>query len=348
MASVGTLGHKICEQMLTGEPVALDEEDEKLIAKLETDQRTWFKKAITQCVDYIRSEHKRYVDEHSEHEVTIEFEQKIKSEIIDEHGGTCDVSICTPNILHAYDFKFGSHAVDAENNEQVMCYINLARERNPGRNEFFGTIIQPAYRGAQTFEYTEQQLDVFRRRAVAATKSKDRNGDPSWCEWCPLLQSCSAAGKLTVGAVEDFGTLMDFINEGEGPTPENVEKLERIVMMHRLARNAYEKAAALLKDWYNRGGVTLKHNRMAKTNIRSWSDRALLELADQLDADELTEAVTLDLISPPKLQKLLNMNKKEFDEKYRPLMILQSRPQLKAGAKPSPHELANDLPIISD
>jgi len=348
MASLGTFGHKIAENVISREPTQLTEDDQELLAKLNLDELAWFRKSIKTCVDHIVRELCRLRDEWGPENVQGPYlETKIASTWIDDHGGTCDVIIVTPETLHGYDYKFGSEAVIAEGNEQIMCYLNLARQLHPGRKRFFGTIIQPAYKGVDEYEFTADELDAFLTEAVESTKSKDRRGG-EWCEWCTLLPTCKEAGRMVVQAADEFGSLMDFINEADGPTRENVEKLERIIMMHRLATNAFKAASKLLKDWHNRGGVDLKYHRIAPRNNRSWNGLAMDALMDQLPEDKLGDAIQVAPITPAKLQELLGMKKQEFNDLFKPYINFANSPQLRAGAKPSIDELVNDLPIFEE
>ena len=346
MADVGTLGHKLVECTLTGVAIVLNKRDKEILNELDADERNWLKRSVAMCVGFVLEKIAHY-EKKNPGEVKVTFESKVVSKLVEKHGGTVDVSIATPFELDVTDFKFGSEAVEADDNEQVMSYINLGRERHGDRQRYFGTIVQPSYRGAQTFRYTCEQLDKFRVRMIAATKSKERHGDPSWCKYCPLLETCSAAAKMTVNAIDEFGTLIEFINKSDGPTAENIEALERVVMMHKLATDAYKDASKLLKQWYN-DGAKLKYHRVSSSNIRNWRGNAYEAVSGDLNPDVLVEAIEIKLTTPAKLQKLLGISKEEFNTKYSAQLELTSRPSLKCGAKPSPNELALDLPIYSE
>lgn len=347
MAKVGTLGHKLAEAMLEEAPIELTDDDRETLDGLNADERKWLKRAVAMCVDFVKDQISN-LSENSEYH----YERKIPSAFIDEHGGTSDATLVDfkKRVLWVIDFKFGAEAIEADDNEQVMCYLNLAREVHPetekGKWAFKGTIIQPSYRGAQTYTYDREQLEEFRAKCIWATTTNERHGDPEWCKYCPLLVTCDQAAKMVVRAVDEFGTCTDVVNEVESgsPTPEQIEKLERIVMMHKLAKDAYEGASTILKTWHNQG-AKLKYHRVSGSNIRSWNRRAYAHLVDTLPPDVLSEALKIDVVTPHKLQTLLGMKKAEFNEKYSSILELTSRPTLKCGVKPSPDELAQDLPI---
>lgn len=349
MAGLGTLGHKIVEAMLviwsrggkdkltlTG---VLDDADRATLAELDPTQLDWFKTACRICYDA--------TTELAEGSTEVLFETRIKSDTIPDHGGTVDVIIWFGNLklLIVIDFKFGSIGVDCEDNEQIMCYLNLARQRFPKATKFQGVIVQPSYNGVDVQKFTKKKLDAFRIRAAAAAdpNNMDRHGDPSWCEYCPLLATCDAAAKLTVSAVDEFGTLPEFVNTVDEWTPERVERLERIVLMHKLATAAYDKASTLLKQLYA-DGHKLNYHRVTSGNYRSWKPSA----HEQLELLYGSDIVKKSVLSPNELQKLLDMKKKDFDEAHSHMLELTSRPTLKAGVKPNAGELANDLPIFDE
>lgn len=345
MAKLGTLGHKLTESLLRQTPLSLDDDDHAILNELNKDERRWFKRAVAMCVDFVN-------DRISELNPTeVHFERKIASAIVEDHGGTSDVTLVEKehNILWIIDFKFGAEAVEVDDNNQVMSYLNLAREVHPetdyGNWIFKGTIVQPSYRGAQTYTFPREQLDAFREKMVKATMLSERHGDPSWCRYCPLLATCEEAAKTVIRAVDEFGTCSEVVNELSGqPTAEQVEKMERIVMMHKMAKDAYKEAAAILKRWFNEG-VELKYHRVSSSNIRTWNRRALESVADRLPSDKLADAMKIDLVTPTQLQRALDMDRKEFDRQFADVLELTNRPSLKCGVTPSPNELAQDLPI---
>jgi len=351
LAELGTLGHKITEQLLRErypEPgvmvvapltIELDDHDRDLLVQLDATQLDWFKSSIKICYEATIE----LVDGADE----VLFETKIKSTSIDNHGGTVDVIAWwkKEKLLKVIDFKFGMLAVDCEDNEQIMCYLNLARQKYPKATKYQGVIIQPAYNGVDAQKFTTRKLNMFATRAFAAADpaNMERHGDTKWCEYCPLLATCDAAAKFTVSAVDEFGSLAEFINQGDKWTPARIERLERIVLMHKLAKNAYDKASALLKQLHD-DGHPLQYHRVTSSNFRSWLPSAV----DQLEMLYGSDIMTWKVMSPNELQKLLDMKKKEFDETHSHLLELTSRPTLKAGVKPNAGELAADLPFFDE
>ena len=351
-AELGTLGHKVCEYMLnlwfnTGwngmlnVNEILDEGDREILAQLEVDQLDWFKRAIRTCVDAVKT----LADGADE----IRLEHKTPSVDVPDHGGTCDVIIwfAKLKLLIVVDFKFGSVAVDCLDNEQVMSYLNLARQDFPKATKYQGVIVQPANNGVDACKFTTRQLNAFKRKMILAADPSNMqlNGDPYWCEYCPLLATCDAAAKMTVSAVEEFGSVPTVLNDIDGkPSPAQVERLERIVLMHKLAKTAYDKASAIVKAWASEYDLDLHYHRVTSSNYRGWKPSALEQLEQLYGSDAFKKTP----ISPPELQQLLGMKKKEFDKAFAHMIELTSRPTLKAGVKPSAGELAADLPIYNE
>lgn len=366
LADLGTLGHKVTEQLLrhhfgefkttlysgefkTNFEIDLDDADRATLAKLDLTQLDWFKKSIKTCynavLEFAGLERDTSAGHHGADEIL--FETKIKSDTIDKHGGTIDVIMwfAMTKLLIVIDFKFGMVAVDCEGNEQIMSYLNLARQHFPKARKYQGVIVQPSYNGVDVQKFTKKKLDIYATRAWSAAQpdNMERHGDTKWCEYCPLLSTCDAAAKFIVSAVEEFGTLAEFINQGDKWTPARIERLERIVLMHKLAKNAYEKASTLLKQLHD-DGHPLNYHRVTSGQYRSWLPSA----EDQLTMLYGSDIVTTKVMSPNELQKMLEMKKTEFDKTHSHLLELTSRPTLKAGVKPNAGELAADLPFFDD
>lgn len=339
-ARIGTLGHKAVEQLLRRGYIDLTDEDRELLSDMDADRRDWFKRAIKMCVDCVRAEIAK-ADEFI-------LEYQAESVTIPDHGGTMDVVTLRGDTLHVIDYKFGATPVEAAGNEQLMSYLLLALQRFPQATEFRGTIIQPSHRGVDTVDFTAEELDEFHQRAqdAADPANEERYADTSWCMYCPLLATCDTAAKLTVSAVDEFGALprlLTGIDVGSNPTEEQVERLERIVMMHKLAKAAYDKASAVLKQWYN-DGADLQYHRVTGTNRRNWKPTAP-ERLQELYGDLV---VKTDVVTPADLQKKIGMKKKEFDEAHSDLLDYTCTQTLRAGVNPSAGELAQDLPIYKE
>ena len=284
MAELGTLGHKVTEQMLrhrfegykTKPIIDLTDEDRAIIKEIDATQLDWFKTAIKMCCEAVVELTKPYSSlsrELIKETSVILFEKKLKSKVVPDHGGKSDVILWFEDLelLTVIDFKFGSIGVDCKDNEQIMCYLNLARQLFPKAKKFHGVIVQPSYNGVDHQKFTRRKLNDFRAKAVVAADpgNMERHGDPAWCEYCPLLATCDAAAKMNVSAVDEFGTLPELINEVDEWTPARIERLERIVLMHKLAKTAYDSASALLKQLHA-DGHELNYHRVTSSKDRSW------------------------------------------------------------------------------
>lgn len=138
--------------------------------------------------------HARYCAEYAERVKSPDklYEQVIESAVVPEHGGTVDVILAGDESIHVVDFKFGKWPVYVENNTQIGCYLNLARQVFPGRKRFFGTILQPqVYNEPQTAEFSGEWLDSLERRAGEAAFS-DAKVAGDHCQFCPLRKGCVA------------------------------------------------------------------------------------------------------------------------------------------------------------
>lgn len=341
-ADLGTLGHSIVEQLLKGAAeVFMTSEQGELFRSLDPERRMFFIDAVNTCANFVRSISGDYD--------FMLLETKIQSEHIEDHGGTIDVILATDTKLRVIDFKFGFVPVEAEDNDQLQCYLNLARQTFPDSTEFEGTIVQPAYRGPDTAVFTAKQLDEHLDRVRdAASRRSEKHAGVKHCRWCPLLRECGEAAKLMAASVQEFPDFVQFTSQigPEGPTQEQIEQVERFHMIQKLAKTAYDASGALLKKWAKQG-KSLGQHRVADVTRMYWRH----------DAREFLEAQSLEkldyevdskpaLKTPSQVRAALGLTSDEFKEKFRDVLELRGTPTLKAKMKPSLDELAEfDTPL---
>lgn len=325
----GTLGHSIVEQLLDGMSVELDEADQALLDDMTPDEKKNFVDKVMTCFDFVQ-EWRQKAD-------VCLLEQKIKSDRIPNHGGTVDVILYfeAERLLWVVDFKFGSTPVIAKENYQIAAYINLARQLFPEALFFKGSIVQPAYRGVDTEDFPKEWLDEWIVKAAVAAdpENMERNADPSYCEFCPLLAECKEAAKMGRSAADEF----DAIREEPGMTDERLERLEWLLMCFKVAAKGQKEASELIKKAYN-DGFNLTHHKMTTRTSRVWKPEALKE-------DDLRELVEEQLPIPSKVQKLLGMNKLEFDEAYGDVLDYSKSDTLRVGTKPDASALDEFEPL---
>lgn len=340
----GTLGHKIVEALLRGEAVQLDEDDARVIESLDPIDKEIFTDAVMMCFDYVRGEMGTMAEGDS-----IAFEVKIKSERVQDHGGTVDVILYrdSDQSLHVIDYKFGQTPVDAEGNYQIAAYLNLARQEFPAAKKFFGTIVQPAYRGVDTVEVTEAWLDDWLVKAAVAADpaNMERKASYEWCEWCPLLATCKEAAIMGRQVAHGF----DAVKEVKEPTPEEVEAVEKIAFVAKIAAKQADGAAKLLKEWAG-NGAKLNFHKVTTSTKRAWKEHAEVDLEDLCVKGELDrKKVFIEKpLTAPQLQKLLKMDRKEFDQLYGNMLDCKQYGVLRVGTKPDARDLAEFGPLENE
>lgn len=119
-------------------------------------------------------------------------EQRIIAGWFPDFGGTLDMLRVSEDTIHVYDLKTGMGPVSAEDNPQLASYLLLAKEKFPGRERFFGTIVQPRLGYVSTHEFTAAALSNFRALVEASPDRRDLSPG-GHCEHCPLLGTCPAA-----------------------------------------------------------------------------------------------------------------------------------------------------------
>jgi hypothetical protein len=353
-ALIGTLGHKIVEQLLRGETVTLTADDQELIDEMSGEDefdgydKQAFADAIMLCYNYIRD----IMDDLDFNDGDeIHFETKILSDKIGNHGGTVDVIVYRARTqeLQIADFKFGRVPVESGKNYQVGAYINLARQLFPEAVTFTGTIVQPAYCGVSTSDYSAEWLDEFVLDAAVAAdpENHERVAGAEWCEWCPMLPTCKTAAAMGRQAAHGFKPIDEKLNANEPLTEAEVHDLELIIIVDKITKKQLAGATALLKD-AARQGAKLEFHRITQTARRSWKDDAeefATELVKGGDIDS-ADLFVRNLRTPAQVRDLLSYPQEEFDTKFAVMLDCTKSPTLRAGPKPAATDLKEFEPVI--
>jgi hypothetical protein len=136
-------------------------------------------------------------------------ETRLASRIVPDHFGTADCIVRGDVALHVIDFKYGTFPVAAQDNLQLACYLNLAREIYPECDAFLGTIVQPRVGDGtpQTRIFTREFLDDVRIQVIESSVDTALHAGPH-CRWCPLLATCAEADRaMNEAAYLDFDAI---------------------------------------------------------------------------------------------------------------------------------------------
>jgi len=265
------------------------------------------------------------------------YETKIQSDLIGEHGGTIDVIVLEGENLHVVDFKFGRVKVDIEDNKQIQCYLNLARQLFPEAKRFFGSIIQPIYSDRmQTVEFSEKQLNAHMSAVLEASISDHfKAGDH--CQWCPAGPQCQVLADYLHSQIQDFPDLTTFVGEvTDKPTADQVAQLARIYKTFKLAEKATEGAGEILKRWAREGADVKAHGLgLRVTNRVCWVVDAEAKLAGKFQNIDFTAR---KLMTPKQVQEVLGLSKVKFEEEFKDLLETKSVTSLVVGKD------SNELP----
>jgi hypothetical protein len=334
-ALVGTLGHKILEQLAEGELIDLDDDDQALLDGMLPETKEWFFNSISNAMEFVDGLVAKADD--------ARFELKTKSARIPDHGGTCDVVLwfAAERLLWVVDFKFGRNPVDAEENFQLAAYLNLARQEFPEAETFRATIYQPAYKGEDTVDVDAAWLDEWLiKAAVAADPENESRKAGDWCEYCPLLSSCKEAGRMIVQKREQMKKLLTPVGTAweEAPKPlteDELREIEECLVAFKIGSKAEKEAADILKA-AAADGYPLQLFRVTTTSVRSWKPEA--QSAPELEA--FKECV---LSTPAQVQKKLKINKEWFDERFGSMVEYTDRTTLRSGPKVDHEAVVEDF-----
>lgn len=252
--------------------------------------------AVFDYVGYVRA-HKSHAElegvEQANSAVLIE--NRIVSELVPDHGGTIDTTIVSYTHLHVIDFKYGVMPVSAQNNKQILSYLALADERYPGRERFFGSIVQPRVFGhPECVEYTKAEIDSHVCDVMLAADDDTKKAG-SHCRWCPLRETCHVLEDHNKElATEAFDTGWDAFK--------CLDVIAMAGVMKTLAEDAKIHLRKLLLD-----GEEVPGYRLARQLAnRCWKDEdAFLDDPKIVGIDDEHLYAPQKLLSPTQMEKSL-------------------------------------------
>lgn len=304
-AKIGTLGHSMTESQLRRKPLSAD--DQKYFESFPKQLQNELSEAVEICVDFVKG-----LDF-----PTKLYETKIPSAFIEEHGGTVDVIATDGETIHVVDYKFGRGAVDVAENDQISCYLNLARQLFPKAKRFFGTIIQPFNGGIKgPVEFTAAHLDEIDKKTIRASITREYVGGDH-CTFCPILSKCKTAAKYVQSQVSEFPDLTQIAADANGkPKPEEVELVAKLYKTYKIAEAGAEGAATILKAWGRRGVDIQSHGLGIRYSTRhDWNDGAEAALiAAKVDREDWGE---FKMFSPAQMRQRIGLSKEAFEADFK-------------------------------
>lgn len=328
-ADRGSLGHHLVEIDLRGEP--LEEPERSQLADMADADREELLEAVELCIELTAE---------MDGDVQL-YETKIQSDVVEEHGGTIDVINydSKTRVLHVVDYKFGRVQVDIEDNKQIKCYLNLARQMFPHSETFLGSIIQPAHSDRMnTVEFAKHELDDHLAAVVMASHS-DHFEAGDHCTFCPALPKCQTAAEYLRDEIRSFPDLTQLVASVDiQPTEEDVDKLCRIYKTFKLAEKATEGAGTILKKWASEGANVKVHGLGLRVSYRAyWSNyaEAILKQMGIAPSDYLKDPT---IVTPKDLRERLGLTKQQFEAKFEKALDLRPITSLVIG------KASNDFP----
>jgi hypothetical protein len=313
-ADEGTLCHSIAEDFVkTGR---LRDEAAMLLSKYPESDQAYFLEISRMAADWVTDKLEEYSCQF------IPLEWKIKSNVVPDHGGTIDVSMVCPELLHIVDYKFGRVAVYPEDNKQLLSYLCLARQEFGRRPLYRATIAQPTNWPPDTAEFSNDDLDRHLVDVIeASTQTHKQPGQH--CEYCKLLGSCEIQARALKADLEDFPQL-----EPDDPEPD-LDLIAKIYLVGKIADKMATNSGNILKHWHAKG-VKLPRGLSVRTSHRErWTDQAeeFLKRGDCIPEGSKVKPADLWADPAPKtpavVRSLLELTKAEMHELFGNTIELQ-------------------------
>lgn len=347
-ADRGTLGHAMVEAILGGPK--LEKGHLEFMESMTPEALVHLKAAVETCVEFVRKRYGKAVQSMPPDNVpSLYLELKQKDDLIDEHGGTMDVCIVTPDVIDVTDFKFGRYYVDVDANEQIGCYLNLARQRFPGRKQFFGSIVQPYHHEGLTYEWTAGELDELSVDTLESSISNEFKASDEWCVWCPLLLQCQTAAEFVMEEIKDFPDLTNIVDgvKDRRPTAVQLDVMAKIYRVGKMAEDMTKGANKIIKRYAQLGAdVRSVGLGIRKTPRLYWTEGALpfiLAFTDKNGYDRQDVMTSPDLITPPAFRDLLGMDNAQFREEFGRFLDVRETEALTIGK-----ECKQEFPEFTD
>jgi len=280
-ADLGTLAHSFGEAILSPDGGDVKFPDDEM------------KSAVFDYVGYVRA-HKSHDElegvDHTNSKMLME--ERIVSETLPDYGGTIDTLIVSDTHLHVIDFKYGQMLVPPRDNKQIQSYLDLASEKYPGRQRFFGTIVQPRVsRNYSCIEYAADQLLDHRFQVTLACDDTTRTAGDH-CQWCPLKQGCDVVKAHLLKVAQ-----MDFDDDWTGVQCTEVIAMAGVVT--QMVKEAKTRLTKLLLD-----GETVEGWKLVRQlGNRCWRDE------EKVVADLLARGIKEEFIFNQKIKSPSQMEK---------------------------------------
>jgi len=227
-------------------------------------------------------------------------EVRMISEIWPEFGGTSDLLIVGPDFLHVKDLKTGMGPVSAEDNPQLGCYLLLAKEKFPGRERFYGTIVQPQLNYEHTHEFTAAALAELRSTIAERYGSTDRNAG-GHCYNCPLLPSCQPAFDKARQVLADS---IPALPEPAVDVPPEIAKWKEFIELLPVAEKLDAVGRQAVLGHIQAGGKVEGWKAAAHGSKRVWqNEKKAFETLRHMVSNE-ADLVDDRILSPPQVEKL--------------------------------------------
>lgn len=232
-------------------------------------------------------------------------ETRMQSSRWPQHGGTVDCYIIYQDSqrrtwLHVIDLKYGRGVeVDADDNHQLKCYLNLARERHPNIKHFRATIVQPRIGDGlpETIEVSRAELDALDFDILSAMLS-DELVAGSHCRWCPAAVQCPAVlDHAKEMAQQEFDTIE--------PAEEDIEKLVSFFKLMPALRKLINEVPRRMLHLMQQGKEIPGFKPVASLGYRQWNLNEEDLIAQLIERDVPPDQIyKRTLNSPAQIEKI--------------------------------------------
>lgn len=237
-------------------------------------------------------------------------ERRFVSRLLPKFGGTVDFAIITPTEIHIYDLKTGMGPVSSEDNPQLACYLLLLKEFYPGRERFFGTIVQPRLDYASTHEFTAAALANLREKVAWCYDNPDLVAG-GHCDHCPLLSTCGTARTYAETLLAES---LEALPPPAPELPEDIARWKRLVEFAPALEGLAAAGKSAMLGYILDGGAVAGWKAANSGAKRVWSSqKKALALLSEMVADP-AELIATKMKSPAQVEKLLKKQKLEMPE----------------------------------
>lgn len=259
------------------------------------------------------------------HEDKIMVEGKLSApELSEDYYGTIDCLIEKPAKLVSVDFKYGKGiAVHAVENEQMLCYNNLATYCVGKKKKFEQHIVQPrlddpAMRHTK-WEYGAKEMKAHEKLVKAAMKGA-ASKNPAYapgekrCHFCKAQATCQALQAYTMEVMSQDFTVIDSDSEFTPTVPDELsgDQIAFVLRNKKLIETWLASVQAYAIDSLEKDSRAIPEYKVVRgRSNRRWSCdekkivKAVLKARKDLDKEDLYKS---SLITVAQLEKLMGKN----------------------------------------